>query len=54
VKEKEFTRLHTYSTYAHGIDMLNVDYHYLDLAPKGRDKAGRGPFRVRRHDEYDE
>lgn len=43
---------HTYSTYARGIDMLNVDYHYLDLAPKGRDEAGRGPFWVRRHDEY--
>ena len=44
---------HTYSTYARGIDMLNVDYHYLDLVPKGRDEAGRGPFWVRRHDEYD-
>ncbi|HKV44551.1 MAG TPA: thioredoxin family protein [bacterium] len=43
---------HTYSTYARGIDMLNVDYHYLDLVPKGRDEAGRGPFWVRRHDEY--
>ena len=43
---------HTYSTYARGIDMLNVDYHYLDLTPKGRDEAGRGPFWVRRHDEY--
>jgi predicted dithiol-disulfide oxidoreductase (DUF899 family) len=42
----------TYSTYARGIDMLNVDYHYLDLVPKGRDEAGRGPFWVRRHDEY--
>ncbi len=43
---------HTYSTYARGIDMLNVDYHYLDLVPKGRDEAGEGPFWVRRHDEY--
>jgi len=43
---------HTYSTYARGIDMLNVDYHYLDLVPKGRDEADRGPFWVRRHDEY--
>jgi len=42
----------TYSTYARGIDMLNVDYHYLDLVPKGRDEGGRGPFWVRRHDEY--
>jgi predicted dithiol-disulfide oxidoreductase (DUF899 family) len=45
---------HTYSTYARGIDMLNVDYQYLDLVPKGRDEAGRGPFWVRRHDEYNE
>jgi predicted dithiol-disulfide oxidoreductase (DUF899 family) len=44
---------HTYSAYARGIDMLNVDYHYLDLVPRGRDEGGRGPFWVRRHDEYD-
>lgn len=44
---------HTYSTYARGIDMLNVAYHYLDLVPKGRDEAGHEPqFWVRRHDEY--
>lgn len=43
---------HTYSAYARGIDMLNVDYHYLDITPKGRDEKGRGPFWVRRHDEY--
>jgi len=42
----------TYSTFARGIDMLNVDYQYLDLVPKGRDEGGRGPFWVRRHDEY--
>ena len=43
---------HTYSAYARGIDMLNLAYHYLDLAPKGRDEGGRGQFWVRRHDEY--
>jgi predicted dithiol-disulfide oxidoreductase (DUF899 family) len=43
---------HTYSAYARGIDMTNVDYQYLDLTPKGRDEGGRGPFWVRRHDEY--
>jgi predicted dithiol-disulfide oxidoreductase (DUF899 family) len=43
---------HTYSTYARGIDMLNTDYNYLDLVPKGRDERDRGPFWVRRHDEY--
>jgi len=43
---------HTYSAYARGIDMLNTAYHYLDLVPKGRDEGERGPFWVRRHDEY--
>jgi len=44
---------HTYSTYARGIDLLNTDYNYLDLVPKGRDEGDRGPFWVRRHDEYE-
>ena len=43
----------TYSTYARGIDILNTDYNYLDLVPKGRDEGGRGPYWVRRHDEYE-
>ena len=43
---------HAYSTYARGIDMMSVDYQYLDLVPKGRDEGDRGPFWVRRHDEY--
>ncbi len=42
----------TYSTFARGIEMLNLDYRYLDVVPKGRDEGGRGPFWVRRHDEY--
>jgi predicted dithiol-disulfide oxidoreductase (DUF899 family) len=42
----------TYSTFARGIDAFSVDYQYLDLVPKGRDERGRGPFWVRRHDEY--
>jgi predicted dithiol-disulfide oxidoreductase (DUF899 family) len=41
-----------YSTFARGIEALNLDYKYLDIVPKGRDEAGRGPFWVRRHDEY--
>lgn len=45
---------HTYSTYARGLDMVNVAYHYLDLVPKGRDEGGRGPYWVRRHDEYED
>ena len=31
---------HTYSCYARGLDMTNTAYHYLDLAPKGRDESG--------------
>lgn len=44
---------HTYSTYARGLDMLNVAYHYMDLVPKGRDEDERGQAGwVRRRDEY--
>jgi predicted dithiol-disulfide oxidoreductase (DUF899 family) len=42
----------TYSTFARGIEALNLDYKYLDVVPRGRDEARRGPFWVRRHDEY--
>ena len=44
---------HTYSAYARGIDMVNTAYHYLDMAPKGRDEGDRTQFWVRRHNEYD-
>ena len=44
---------HSYSCYARGNETFNIHYHYLDLVPKGRDENGRGPFWVRRHDEYD-
>ena len=46
---------HTYSSYARGIDMLNTAYHYLDLAPKGRDEDGLEFTQswVRYHDKYD-
>lgn len=44
---------HTYSTYARGLDMLNVAYHYMDLVPKGRDEGDLGQAGwVRRRDEY--
>jgi predicted dithiol-disulfide oxidoreductase (DUF899 family) len=51
-KEDGGNVFHTYSTYARGIDLVNTAYNYLDLVPKGRDEDGRGPFWVRRHDEY--
>jgi predicted dithiol-disulfide oxidoreductase (DUF899 family) len=51
-KNQTGTVFHTYSCYDRGNDKLNIHYHYLDLVPKGRDEAGRGPFWVRRRDEY--
>ncbi len=51
-KDPSGTVFHTYSAYARGIDLLNTAYNYLDLVPKGRDESGRGPYWVRRHDEY--
>ena len=51
-KDSAGSVFHTYSAYARGIDMLNTAYHYLDLTPKGRDEGGRGPYWVRRHDQY--
>jgi predicted dithiol-disulfide oxidoreductase (DUF899 family) len=51
-KDPKGNMFHTYSTYARGIDMVNVAYHYLDLVPKGRDEGKTGPFWLRRHDEY--
>ena len=44
---------HTYSCYDRRNDKLNLHYHYMDLVPKGRDEGGRGPYWVRRRDEYD-
>jgi len=52
-KDDQGTVFHTYSCYDRGNDKLNLHYHYLDLVPKGRDEAGRGPYWVRRRDEYD-
>jgi len=44
---------HTYSCYARGLDMLNAAYHFLDIAPKGRDESGSHPMAwVRHHDAY--
>jgi len=51
-KDESGAVFHTYSCYDRGNDKLNLHYHYLDLAPKGRQEDGRGPYWVRRHDEY--
>jgi predicted dithiol-disulfide oxidoreductase (DUF899 family) len=43
----------TYSTFARGIDPINLDYQLIDLTPKGREeKGGDNQFWIRRHDEY--
>lgn len=52
LKDGEGRVFHTYSTYARGVDMLNVAYHYMDLVPHGRAEDGQGPLWVHRHDEY--
>jgi len=52
LKDDEGQIFHTYSTYARGLDMLNVAYHYMDLVPKGRDEGDSGQAWVRRRDEY--
>lgn len=47
---------HTYSCYQRGLDMLNGAYHFMDIAPKGRDEDDL-PYTmawVRRHDQYDD
>jgi predicted dithiol-disulfide oxidoreductase (DUF899 family) len=53
-KDADGTVYHTYSCYSRGLDMLNGAYHYLDIAPKGRDE-GNGSHKmswVRLHDSY--
>ena len=54
IKDADGSLYHTYSAYSRGLDMLNVAYHYLDIAPKGRDEAGLKYHMdwVRLHDEY--
>lgn len=45
---------HTYSTFARGLDMFLVTYHYLDVTPKGRDEDQPGMGWLRHHDRYDD
>ena len=55
-KDTDGALYHTYSCYAHGLDMLNGAYHLLDLVPKGRDEA-RLPSSMqwlRHHDRYED
>lgn len=52
-KDKRGGVFHTYACYSRGNELFNLHYHYLDVVPKGRDEDGRGPFWVKRRDEYD-
>ena len=55
-KDDSGALFHTYSTYSRGLDGLNGAYHYMDLAPKGRDE-GQLSYTMawlRRHDQYDD
>ena len=53
-KDEEGRIFHTYSTYARGIDLLNVTYNFLDLTAKGRDEGHLSDTQawVRHHDRY--
>jgi len=51
-KDERGDVFHTYSCYSRGNELFNIHYHYLDIVPKGRDENGRGPYWVRRQDEY--
>jgi predicted dithiol-disulfide oxidoreductase (DUF899 family) len=48
--------LHTYSTYARGLDHMIGTYNFLDLTPLGRNEGGLpyGMDWVRHHDRYEE
>jgi len=39
-KDEHGAICHTYSTYARGLDPMNVTFQLLDLVPRGRDEAG--------------
>jgi len=53
-KDEAGAIFHTYSTYARGLDPMNVAFQLLDLVPKGRDEAGLPhPMSwVKLHDQY--
>jgi hypothetical protein len=50
-KDETGDMFRTYSTFARGIDMMSLDYQYLDLVPRRRGEGDRGPYWVQRHDE---
>jgi predicted dithiol-disulfide oxidoreductase (DUF899 family) len=55
-KDEDGGVYHTYSSYSRGVDMLNGAYHWMDIAPKGRDEKGL-PYTMawlKRHDMYED
>lgn len=53
-KDDDGAVFHTYSTYSRGLDVLNGAYHWMDIAPMGRDEDDL-PWPtawVKRRDEY--
>jgi predicted dithiol-disulfide oxidoreductase (DUF899 family) len=55
-KDEDGAVYHTYSSYSRGVDMLNGAYHWMDIAPKGRDEKGL-PYSMawlKRHDMYED
>jgi predicted dithiol-disulfide oxidoreductase (DUF899 family) len=55
IRSEDGSVLHTYSCGARGIDMLTGAYHYLDIAPKGRDENPDATQDwVRHHDRYED
>ncbi len=54
IKGEDGKVFHTYSTYSRGLDMLNGAYHWMDIAPLGRDEDDLeyGMAWLKRHDEY--
>jgi predicted dithiol-disulfide oxidoreductase (DUF899 family) len=52
-KNEDGDILHSYSSYARGLDILVGTYNFLDLVPKGRNENPESTMDwVRRHDEY--
>jgi len=56
IKDDTGAVFHTYSCQMRGVDMLNGAYHWMDIAPKGRDEEGLEYTAawLRRRDQYDD
>lgn len=54
LRRQDGTIAHSYSTFARGLEPLNVTYALLDMTPQGRNEEGLSPTMawVRRYDQY--